>query len=100
VVPGKRVAEIHLPVRRTKADAVRSLRRGRWREAALCIAGDDLGDVPMLDLAAEVDGGLAVAVGGEGETPAPVVEAARLRLRNPEAWAAALTGLVELLRAS
>jgi len=98
VVPGKRVAEIHLPVRRSKADAVRGLRRGRWREAALCIAGDDLGDVPMLSLAAEAEGGLAVAVGGDSETPAPVVEASRWRLANPDAWAATLTGLVELLR--
>jgi trehalose 6-phosphate phosphatase len=99
VVPGKRVAEIHLPVRRSKADAVRGLRRGRWREAALCIAGDDVGDVPMLRLATSVDGGVAVAV-GDGETPALVAEAARWRLASPEAWADALTTLVELLRRS
>lgn len=97
VVPGKRVAEIHLPVRRSKADSVRALRRGRWREAALCIAGDDVGDVPMLTLAAQAPGGLAVAV-GDDETPAAVLAAARWRLPSPEAWAAALTALVELLR--
>jgi trehalose 6-phosphate phosphatase len=98
VVPGKMVAEIHPPVRRSKADAVRDLRRGRWGTAALCIAGDDVGDVPMLQLAAATEGGLAVAVGGE-ETPPGVMEAASRRLANPEAWAAALTALVELLRA-
>ena len=98
VVPGKRVAEIHVPVRRSKADAVRALRRGRWGEAALCIAGDDLGDVPMLDLARDAVGSFAVAVGDE-DPPPPVVEAARWRLASPEAWSAALSALVELLRA-
>jgi trehalose 6-phosphate phosphatase len=98
VVPGKRVAEIHLPVRRSKADAVRTLRRGRWREAALCVAGDDLGDVPMLALAMQAPGELAVAV-GDSDTPVPVLEASRWRLAGPDAWAATLTRLVELLRA-
>lgn len=99
VVPGKRVAEIHLPVKRTKADAVRALQRGRWREAALCVAGDDYGDIPMLLLAKGREGGLAVAV-GDAETPAEVAAAARWRLANPEAWAAALTATVEGLRAA
>ncbi|HEV7676965.1 MAG TPA: trehalose-phosphatase [Candidatus Dormibacteraeota bacterium] len=97
VVPGKMVAEIHPPVRRTKADAVRDLRRDRWRSAALCIAGDDMGDIPMLQLAAVTDGGFGVAVGGD-EAPGEVMEAARWRLASPEAWAAALTALVDLLR--
>jgi len=97
VVPGKRVAEIHLPVKRTKADAVRALQRGRWREAALCVAGDDYGDIPMLLLARDREGGLAVAVGDE-ETPAEVAAAARWRLASPEAWADALTATVEALR--
>jgi trehalose-phosphatase len=97
VVPGKWVAEIHLPVRRSKADAVRALHRGRWSEAALCIAGDDLGDVPMLQLARQAPGALSVGVGDE-EMPAEVVEAARWRLPSPDAWADTLTALVELLR--
>jgi len=97
VVPGKWVAEIHVPVRRSKADAVRALHRGRWSEAALCIAGDDLGDVPMLQLARQAPGALAVGVGDE-DMPAAVVEAARWRLPSPDAWADALTALVELLR--
>jgi trehalose-phosphatase len=97
LVPGKQVAEIHLPVRRTKADAVRGLRRGRWREAALCVAGDDVGDVPMLELAAATAGGFGVAVGDQ-ETPQVVVEAAAWRLRSPEAWSDALATLVDLLR--
>jgi len=99
VVPGKMVAEIHLPLRRTKADAVADLRRGRWREAALCIAGDDAGDVPMLQLAVGVPDAVAVAVGDE-ETPPEVVEAAGWQLPGPEAWAETLTELVERLRAS
>ena len=98
VVPGKQVAEIHLPVRRNKADAVRDLRRGRWRDAALCIAGDDVGDVPMLALASQTDGAVSLAV-GDGDTPPAVLEAARWRLPGPEAWAAALSELVERLRA-
>ncbi len=97
VVPGKRVAEIHLPLRRSKADAVRALRRGRWRESALCVAGDDVGDIPMLSLALQAPGELSVMV-GDGETPPGVVAAARWRLPSPEAWAAALTALVDLLR--
>lgn len=99
VVPGKWIAEVHLPLRRSKADAVQALRRGRWREAALCVAGDDVGDLPMLALAGAEPGGLPVAVGGE-DTPAAVLEAARLQLAGPEAWAATLTELVELLRRS
>jgi trehalose 6-phosphate phosphatase len=97
VVPGKRVAEIHLPVRRSKADAVRALRRGRWRTAALCVGGDDFGDIPMLRLARDVDGGVAVVV-GDAETAPEVVAAARWRLPSPEAWADALTALVDALR--
>jgi trehalose-phosphatase len=97
VVPGKWVAEIHLPVRRSKADAVLALHRGRWSGAALCIAGDDLGDVPMLQLARQAPGALAVGVGDE-DMPQGVVEATRWRLPSPDAWADALTGLVELLR--
>lgn len=97
VVPGKRVAEIHLPVRRSKADAVRALQRGRWRDVALCIAGDDLGDVAMLTLARQAPGALSVAV-GDDDTPAPVLEAARWRLASPDAWSATLGRLVELLR--
>lgn len=98
VVPGKMVAEIHLPLRRTKADAVCDLRRGRWRDAALCIAGDDVGDVPMLRLSEGMPYGIGVAV-GDGESPPGVIEAADWRLPGPEAWAEALTRLVELLRA-
>jgi trehalose 6-phosphate phosphatase len=96
LVPGKRVAEIHLPVRRTKADAVRALRRGRWREAAFCVAGDDIGDIPMLLLARESPAGVAVVV-GDAETAPEVVAAASWRLPSPEAWAAALTGLCQRL---
>lgn len=98
VVPGKMVAEIRLPLRRTKADAVGDARRGRWREAALCIAGDDVGDVPMLRVSQGVPCGIGVAV-GDGETPPGLVEAAGWRLSGPEAWADTLTELVELLRA-
>lgn len=97
VVPGKMVAEIHLPLRRTKADAVGDLRRGRWKDAALCIAGDDVGDLPMLRLSEGMEHGIGVAV-GDGETPPGLVEAADWRLAGPEAWAEALTELVELLR--
>jgi len=97
VVPGKCVAEIHLPVRRTKADAVRALRRGRWREAAFCVAGDDIGDIPMLLLARDCPGGISVVVGDE-ETRSEVLDAAAWRLPNPEAWAATLTALVDRLR--
>jgi len=97
VVPGKMVAEIHIPVRRTKADAVRDLRRGRWAQAALCVAGDDVGDVPMLRLADGVPCGIGVAV-GDGETPPGLLEAAGWQLSGPEAWAEALTELVERLR--
>jgi trehalose-phosphatase len=98
VVPGKMVAEIHLPLRRTKADAVSDMRRGRWKDAALCIAGDDVGDVPMLRLAEGMRNGIGVAV-GDGETPPGLVEAADWRLAGPEGWAEALTALVERLRA-
>jgi len=98
VVPGKRIAEIHLPVRRTKANAVRALRRGRWREAAICVAGDDFGDIPMLALALEAPGGIAVVVGGDDETPPEVVSVARWQLAGPEAWADALAAMVEGLR--
>jgi trehalose-phosphatase len=98
VVPGKMVAEVRIPLRRTKADAVSDVRRGRWREAALCIAGDDLGDVPMLRLSEGMLHGIGVAV-GDGETPPGLIEAADWRLSGPEAWAEALTEVVERLQA-
>ena len=97
VVPGKMVAEVRLPLRRTKADAVADVRRGRWKDAALCIAGDDVGDVPMLRLAAGLDHAIGVAV-GDGETPPGLLEAADWRLPGPEAWAETLTEVVERLQ--
>jgi hypothetical protein len=93
VVPGKMVAEVRLPLRRTKADAVADVRRGRWKDAALCIAGDDVGDLPMLRLAEGLDNAVSVAV-GDGEVPPGLLETAAWWLPGPEAWAETLTELV------
>lgn len=90
LVSGKRAVEIRLPVDCDKGKAVANLRRGAWAEAALCTAGDDHGDVPMLRLAAELGAlGVAVAVADE-ETPTDVVEAATVRVDGPWEWAATL----------
>ncbi|HXA27706.1 MAG TPA: trehalose-phosphatase [Candidatus Angelobacter sp.] len=99
VVPGKMVAELRVPLKRTKADAVADVRRGRWRDAALCIAGDDVGDLPMLRLAAGLEHAVGVAVGDAAEAPPGLMEAAEWQLPGPEAWAETLTELVERLQA-
>jgi hypothetical protein len=52
----------------------------------------------MLELAREEDGGISVVVGDDETAPA-VLAAACWRLPHPEGWAAALTALVDLLRA-
>lgn len=87
---GKRASELRVPVDRDKATAVRALRRGPWRASALCTAGDDYGDVRMLQLAEALpEHGTAVAV-VDAETPAAVVAAASWRIRGPWEWAATL----------
>lgn len=96
VLVGKRAVELRPPLDRDKGSAVRDLRRGAFRAAALCVAGDDLPDVPMLEIAAAVEPGLAVAV-ADVETPNAVLDAARLRVDGPWEWASALRELVQLL---
>jgi trehalose 6-phosphate phosphatase len=95
----KQAVELRVPVHRDKATAVRALRRGPWRASALCTAGDDYGDVRMLQLAeAMPDRGTAVAV-IDAETPAAVAAAASWRIRGPWEWAATLQLVAQGLRA-
>jgi trehalose 6-phosphate phosphatase len=94
---GKRTVELHIPLRRDKASAVRALRTGAWAGAAVCVAGDDHGDIGMLRLAVELgERGIAIAV-ADKETPTAVLEAAAYRLDGPPAWAACLSRLRDLL---
>ena len=93
---GKHAAEVHVPVRRDKASAVIALRRGGWARAALCAAGDDLMDIPMLRLASRLGPrGIAVAV-ADDETPAEVLAAADHRIDGPPAWERTLSRLAGL----
>lgn len=93
---GKYTWEVRPPLPRDKASAVRPLLRGRWAGAAVCAAGDDLGDVPLLELARR-RGGIAVAVVDE-EVPATVAQAATVAVGGPQGWATALASLVTGLR--
>jgi len=100
VIAGKRAAELVPPLRRDKASAVREMRRGAWAASALCVAGDDLADVPMLALGGGLGfRGVSVAV-VDAETPAAVPAAARHRVSGAQGWAATLEHLVERLAAS
>lgn len=96
VARGKRALELRPPVRVDKAEAVASLRTGRWTGAALCVAGDDLPDVAMLRLASSMPGGTAVAV-ADAETPAEVIGAADVSVAGPTAWARVLSEVARLL---
>ena len=87
---GKMAVELRVPVDRSKATAVRALRRGPWRTAALITAGDDYGDLGMLRVAEAMPAlGTAVAV-VDAETPAAVSQAASWRIQGPREWAATL----------
>jgi trehalose-phosphatase len=98
VTTGKRAAEVRVPLARDKGSAVADLRAAGWEAAALCAAGDDGGDVPMLRVARSADPlGTAVAI-ADAETPEEVLEAAAHTVDGPWAWAEALELLVEGLR--
>ncbi|HEY2705258.1 MAG TPA: trehalose-phosphatase [Candidatus Dormibacteraeota bacterium] len=98
VTTGKRAAEVRVPVGRDKGSAVADLRAAGWEAAALCAAGDDGGDIPMLRIAcAAAPLGTAVAV-ADAEVPAEVLAAAAHTVDGPWAWAQALELLVEGLR--
>lgn len=98
VARGKRAVELRPPVRVDKSDAVASLRVGRWADVALCVAGDDRPDVPMLRLAATDAAGTAVAV-ADAESPAEVVAAADVSIEGPPAWGLVLAETALLLAA-
>jgi trehalose 6-phosphate phosphatase len=98
VVAGKRAFEVRPPLRVDKADAVEALRAGRWKVAALCVAGDDIPDVGMLELAAGESGGTAIAV-ADAETPRAVLAAAQVAVAGPPGWASTLAEISSLLGA-
>jgi trehalose 6-phosphate phosphatase len=82
VVPGKMVWELRPRVRSDKGDAVhRVLEESGARR--LVVAGDDLGDLPAFAVAAEVGGGLRVAVRSD-EAPPELLEAADRIVDGPE----------------
>lgn len=96
LIAAKRALELRPPVDGDKATAVMALRDGAPGHL-LCVAGDDLPDVPMLRTAA-TGGGIAVAV-ADVETPDVVLEAATATVEGPWGWAATLGALAENLRA-
>ncbi len=98
VATGKRAAEVRVPVARDKGSAVSELRAAGWGAAALCAAGDDDGDIPMLRVARAAGPlGTAVAI-ADAEVPDQVIAAAAHTVDGPWAWAEALDLLVEGLR--
>lgn len=82
VVPGKMVWELRPRVRSDKGDAVRRVLEESGARR-LVVAGDDLGDLSAFAVAAEVGGGLRVAVRSD-EAPAELLEAADLIVDGPE----------------
>jgi len=98
VVTAKCAVELRPPLHRDKGTSLRSLRRGRWAPAAVCVAGDDYGDIPMLRLAGELPVPTVTVAVADPETPEAVFQWARWRLGGPEAWATTLTALVDLVK--
>jgi trehalose 6-phosphate phosphatase len=82
VVPGRMVWELRPQVRSDKGHAVRRVAAESGADA-LVVVGDDLGDLPAFAVAAELGGGLRVAVGSP-EAPAELLEAADLVVDGPE----------------
>jgi trehalose 6-phosphate phosphatase len=98
VAAGKRAAEVRVPLGRDKGSAVSEIRAAGWETAALCAAGDDGGDVPMLRVARAAGAlGTPVAI-ADAEVPDEVLAAAIHTVDGPWAWAEALDLLVEGLR--
>jgi trehalose 6-phosphate phosphatase len=82
VVPGRMVWELRPQVHSDKGHAARRV-VAESGARALLVAGDDLGDLPAFAVAAELGGGLRVAV-RSAEAPAPLLEAADLVVDGPE----------------
>jgi trehalose 6-phosphate phosphatase len=82
VVPGRMVWELRPQVYSDKGDAVRRV-VAESGAAAVVVAGDDLGDLPGFAVAAELGGGLRVAV-RSAEAPPELLEAADLVVDGPE----------------
>ena len=82
VVPGKMVWELRPQVRSDKGDAVRRV-VAESGATTLLVGGDDLGDLPAFAVAAELGGGLRVAV-RSAEAPPALLEAADLTVDGPE----------------
>jgi trehalose-phosphatase len=98
LIVGKQAVEIHVPVERDKGSALQALHRGIWAEAAVCAAGDDVGDIPMLRFANSLgERGVSVAI-SDPETPGAVLGTARHAVNGPKAWAVTLERLVDLLQ--
>lgn len=83
IEPGKLVLELRPPVAWDKARAVEVAAAERGL-AALVFVGDDLGDVPAF-VATRALGGMAVAVGGDRETPVELLAVADAVLPGPAA---------------
>ena len=82
VVPGRMVWELRPQVRSDKGDAVRRV-AAESGAGALVVVGDDRGDLPAFAVAAELGGGLRVAV-RSAEAPAELLDAADLAVDGPE----------------
>jgi trehalose 6-phosphate phosphatase len=82
IVPGRMVWELRPRVRSDKGDAVRRV-AAESGATALVVVGDDRGDLPAFAAAAELGGGLRVAV-GSAEAPPELLDAADLVLDGPE----------------
>jgi trehalose 6-phosphate phosphatase len=95
LVTGKRALELRPPLDTDKATAVIALHAQRAGDL-LCVAGDDLPDVPMLRVAA-TGGGIAVAV-ADRETPEVVLQSATVTVEGPWCWGETLSALVGYLR--
>ena len=82
VVPGRMVWELRPQVHSDKGHAARRV-VAESGARSLLVAGDDLGDLPAFAVAAELGGGLRVAV-RSAEAPARLLEEADLVVDGPE----------------
>lgn len=92
--PGKLVSELRPPIDVDKGSAVNELLRDQ-NPAVVAYAGDDLGDIPALQMVRDRHHGYALVVDHGAETNPELLKLASQRFHGPEAFGSWLTELAD-----
>jgi trehalose 6-phosphate phosphatase len=92
--PGKLVSELRPPIDVDKGSAVNELLRGQ-DPTVVAYAGDDLGDIPALQMVRDQYDGYALVVDHGAETDQELLELASQTFHGPEAFGSWLTELAD-----